>query len=312
MKEMFLDERIEVNPMPYLTLNEKQVQHFLNNGFVIIKNCFSRDFAKIWVDLAYERLGFNPADSMTWAKGIIHTPAYNYFRIKELSPLGWGAACDLLGDECRVKTPHLQFWGDSFIVNFHDGADCAWQPPSLHDANWHVGGDDFVHFLDSNEQGLVQVVIWQDIPHQGGGTFLALDSIQSIVQMLLEHPEGILPDSPLWGAIAAQCSNLVELSGEAGDVIMVHPLMLHTFSRNCTPIPSFITHASIPLQQPMNFNRENPDEFSLVEQVILNALNVDRLAFKMTATRKKVVPARVHLEHKMLEEQKARLARPHN
>ena len=57
----------------------------------------------------------------------------------------------------------------------------------------------------------------------------------------------------------------------------------------------------------MNFNRENPDDFSLVEKAVLKGLGVERLDFKPTRPRERVVPARVARQKKMLKEQKRRL-----
>ena len=57
----------------------------------------------------------------------------------------------------------------------------------------------------------------------------------------------------------------------------------------------------------MNFNRENPDEFSPVELAVLRSLGRDRLDFKIAAPRERIVPERVQRQQKMLEEQKARL-----
>jgi hypothetical protein len=57
----------------------------------------------------------------------------------------------------------------------------------------------------------------------------------------------------------------------------------------------------------MNFNQENPDEFSPVELGVLRGLGYDRLDFKPTAPRERLVPERVKRQQKMLDEQKARL-----
>eukprot|EP01051_Picozoa_sp_SAG22_P018948 SAG22_NODE_3348_length_1764_cov_2.810210_1_plen_40_part_10 len=38
----------------------------------------------------------------------------------------------------------------------------------------------FRHYLDSAEQGLLLLVLWGDIGHQGGGTFIAPDSVEKV------------------------------------------------------------------------------------------------------------------------------------
>ena len=54
----------------------------------------------------------------------------------------------------------------------------------------------------------------------------------------------------------------------------------------------------------MNFNRDNPDDFSPVELAVLSGLDKDRLDFRPTAPRERLVPERVKRQKKMLEEQK--------
>lgn len=289
------------------TLTEAEVQHFIDHGYVVVKHCFSREFAKEYVDFAYKRLGYDPADPATWEQAMIHMPAYHHFKIKEVSPRAWGATCDLLGGENRIKNPE-QAWGDGFIVNFRNGADREWEAPSAEIKGWHVDGDHFIHFLDSGEQGLLQVVVWQDIQHKGGGTLIAPDSIKPVAELLLAHPEGLDPYDKGWGGIAAQCREFVETIGEAGDVVMLHPLMLHASSQNVSGIPRFMTNPCIPLKDPLNLNRDNPDDFSPVELGILKALGTDRIDFKPTVERQNVVPERVRLQQKMLEEEKQRVS----
>jgi hypothetical protein len=58
----------------------------------------------------------------------------------------------------------------------------------------------------------------------------------------------------------------------------------------------------------MNFNRDNRDDYSLIELAVLRSLGVDRLDFKPTAPREEVVPDRVLRQRAVIEEEKQRLA----
>ena len=40
----------------------------------------------------------------------------------------------------------------------------------------------FTHFLDSGEQGLTVIVLFNDIVPRGGGTYIAPDGIKNVVQ----------------------------------------------------------------------------------------------------------------------------------
>lgn len=104
------------------------------------------------------------------------------------------------------------------------------------------------------------------------------------------------------------CSHFVEMTGEPGDVVLLHPLMLHSASKNHLRTVRVITNPPVSLRAPFNFNRADPAEYSIVERKTLKELGVERLDFKPTTERRRIVPARVARQQKMLEDEKKRLA----
>ncbi|MBV9866932.1 MAG: hypothetical protein JO316_16390 [Abitibacteriaceae bacterium] len=292
--------------MPYKFLTDEQVEQFLKRGFIVLHDCFSREVADEWVDRAFIRLGYDRHDPATWEQKRIHMPSHQHIDVKEFAPKVWGAACELLGGEERVAAPYR--WSDAFILNLGIGADQPWEPPSPTVKGWHKDGDFFRHFLDSPEQGLLTLVLWSDIEPRGGGTFVAADSVPPVARFLAAHPEGVLPGQFDFLALISECHEFVETTGKVGDVVLLHPYMLHTVSQNHLGTARLITNPPIHLREPMNFNREDPADFSLVEQAVLRGLGVERLDFQPTAPRERVVPERVKRQQKMLEEEKQRLA----
>jgi len=103
------------------------------------------------------------------------------------------------------------------------------------------------------------------------------------------------------------CNHFAEMHGEIGDVVLMHPLMLHSASKNHLREPRVITNPPVSLKEPFNFDRENPDDYSLVELKTLKTLGVDRLSFKNTTERRRVIPKRLQVQNMMLEEERKRL-----
>lgn len=293
-------------PKRYQVLSDEQVEHFLTHGYVVLHDCFSRETAKKLTDQAFVRLGYDPADPSTWQEAVIHMPTHHRQDVREFAPKVWDAVCDLLGGEERIKQPYT--WGDGFIVNLREGADRPWDPPSPSVKGWHKDGDFFRHFLDSPEQGLLTLVLWTDVHHQGGATFVAADSVPVVARFLAGHPEGVLPQDFPREQLMAQCHEFAEATGQVGDVYLLHPYILHAKSQNLLGLPRMITNPPVHLLEPMSFNRENPDDFSPVELAVLRGLGVERLDFQPTAPRERVVPERIARQQRMLEEEKARLA----
>lgn len=194
-----------------------------------------------------------------------------------------------------------------------------------HGANLLVGQ---VHYLDSPEQALLVIPIFSDIKPRGGGTMISPDGLGLIANYLASHPEGVLPtglsftpststyadpeaeDPGYWSHLKEikRCTQFVEMIGETGDVVLMHPLMMHSASKNYTRVPRVITNPPVSLKEPFNFAREDPEGYSLVERKTLKALGVNRLDYKTTTERRRIVPARIGHRDKMLEEEKRRLA----
>ncbi|KXN83603.1 hypothetical protein AN958_01168 [Leucoagaricus sp. SymC.cos] len=275
-------------------LNDEQAKHFLEHGYIVVRSAFTREQAAEFT-------------SEMWA---------------------WAAIKDLLGGEERIDEKAAT-WGDSFIVNLGT-EELAQQPESLSPKeldNWHVDGDFFIHFLDSPEQALLVIPLFSDIQPRGGGTMIATEGIGLVANYLANHPEGVRPvklgllpsdsaakepkdDPGFWSHPKAiqGCSKFVELTGEVGDVVLMHPLMLHSASKNHLRIPRVITNPPVALEQPFVFARENEDDYSLVEKKTLRALGKSRFNFKPTTERRNIVPARVAIQKQMEEEQRGRLA----
>jgi hypothetical protein len=287
-------------------LTGEQAGHFLERGFVRVRGAFDPADAQRSLDNAWLRFGYDRDDPASWAEKRIHLSSSSYMDARAFAPAAWGAAMDLVGGESRVTLPWQ--WGDGFIANLGVGDDRPWQPPSPAVGGWHKDGDFFRHFLDSPEQALLTFVLWTDMLHQGGGTFVAADSVPVVARFLAEHPEGVLQEDFDYAWLIGQCHDFVEMTGEAGDVVLLHPYTLHATSQNVLGVGRIITNPPLALREPMNFNRPHADDFSLVEQAILRGLGVDRLDFVPAAPREDVVPERIRLQQARTAAEDARLA----
>lgn len=127
-------------------------------------------------------------------------------------------------------------------------------------------------------------------------------------QKPIVEPEGLEFYNNL---IQEKCSNFVEATGQIGDVYLLHPLMLHTASRNALRIPRIIVNPKVSVKEPFRFDRtgEGNDTYSIVEQKTLRALGKPEglPGWKITAAREEVVPERVRIQAKMREEELRRM-----
>lgn len=301
-------------------LNASDIEHFLQFGYVKVPDCFDTapgSLAHQWVQHHWERAGYDPNDPATWIKDKIHFPSSSRAPISTVSPKAYAAIGQLLGGHDRIHPSTLE-WCDAFIANYHLGSDKPWVSAKEQTSGWHKDGDFFVHFLDSPEQALLTIILWTDVHHQGGPTYLAADSVAQVARFLANHPEGAWPATnsieaqqelaagrslslPPINEMIQQCSDFREATGKAGDVYLLHPFVLHASSQNVIRHARLITNPPVALSEPMRFNRADK-AYSVVEQGILNALNVDQLDFQPLSPRRRITPAR-HTRQALLKAQ---------
>ena len=282
----------------YRVLTEEQVQSFLDKGYLVVHDCLDMSIANRWIDETYERLGYDKNDPSTWVKDIVWMDHKNQLPVREVAPKAWAALMDVIGGEDRLEPQVMKLassghftsinsflWSDAFIVNFHRGIDQPWQPPSPQVKGWHKDGSYFRHFIDSREQALLPIVLWSDMLHQGGATFIAPDSVRVIARYLYEHPEGVDPHDFNFQELISQCTQFEEVTGKAGDFVIMHPYMLHASSQNTLGKPRFMSNPPVVLKEPMNLNRQNTEDFSLLERATLHYLGLERLDFHPAAQR---------------------------
>ena len=266
-------------------LSDTDQAHFLERGFVVARHAIPPDWVRQWQDLAWQRLGYDREDPQTWAKERVHLPPSQAVRVEEWAPRAFQAACELIGGRERLREPF--FWGDVFVCNMAEGAGQPYREPNAQSPGWHKDGYFFRHFLDSPQQGLLIIAAWTDVVSRGGGTFIAPDSVGVVARFLAEHPEGVKPD--VFGALIEQCEVFEEVPAQAGDVILLHPFMLHAVSQNVLRRPRFITNPILMLREPMNFNRRD-GAYSLVEHAVLRALDAQSFDFQPAAPRESKLP----------------------
>ncbi|ETI26175.1 hypothetical protein G647_02952 [Cladophialophora carrionii CBS 160.54] len=314
----------------YKVLTPDQVSHFMQHGYVVIEQCFSKEASDEWTKDVWTRLGMDPADKTTWTRERTNMPEHRRLQVPDFAPKAWDAICDLVGGEDRV-TEMSKTWSDSFIVNLGtpEGEGKEYGPKELD--GWHVDGDFFIHFLDSPEQALLVIPLFTDIHPNGGGTWICSEGPARIGKHLYDHPEGVTPhmtpvtddtdDTPATDPGLAFFNSTIqdradasfhEMTGRQGDVILLHPLTLHTASKNGRRLPRIITNPPVSLVEPFNFDRESSvaeEPYSLVERKTIQDLGGQEAltGWKVTGQRRRVVPERLRVQARWLEEEARRL-----
>ncbi len=292
------------------TLSPTQARHFVEHGWVVVKGAFSKQIAAdivacSWRELAeqgimqddpqtwklgpYTRTGGPPNVSIMASRGD-EAAAAQMLEIRtryglppqspllhDVAPRALGAQLDCIGGPDRMEDPERIRMPDSVAVNLcsEDGdlGEAGWR--STRAPGWHKDGWHFRHFLDSPQQGLLLAFFFSDILPNSGGTQICVDSVGVVARLLAQYPEGIHPDtvqSYIKPHMIKECNEFEELKGEAGDLAIMHPYMVHRVAGNPSGRARFAQFPSIQLARPMQFARDEPSDYSLTELVVLKEL----------------------------------------
>jgi len=120
--------------------------------------------------------------------------------------------------------------------------------------------------------------------------------------------------TPHWNDLAADSSktqdeSFHEMTGEIGDVVFMHPLMLHSASKNLLRDVRVITNPPVSLKEPFCFTRENKDDYSLVELKTLKDLDMPNGLgeWKITGPRREWISNRIRRHEEMKRQELERL-----
>jgi ectoine hydroxylase-related dioxygenase (phytanoyl-CoA dioxygenase family) len=139
--------------------------------------------------------------------------------------------------------------------------------------NWHIDGDYFIHYLDSPNQSLLAIPCIANVLKNGGATYICPDGIewwqniciitQKASRRIWQEGQKSINGMSFSGFVSRsriRRSGIFsqQMTGKCGDVVLMHPLMMHSASRNSLHIPRVITNPFVCLKEPFNFNREDP------------------------------------------------------
>lgn len=246
-------------------LSQHEVEQFITRGHVALRDAFPREVAAECRAFLWKELGLSPDDRAAWKKNVVHVqkvftsePFTGAFT-KRL----FDAIDDVMGEGRWVPPGGLGWWP----VAFPGFEPPPWKPPT---GGWHVDGIQFHHRLTSRDQGLLPLFVLSDIGPGDGGTAFDEGSHRVAARILAAaEPAGLDVNELAKRVTATPRLNVVEGTGRAGDVILLHPFMLHARSPNTGNSVRFICNPCIQYKEAM---RLDGPALSPVERAIKEAV----------------------------------------
>jgi ectoine hydroxylase-related dioxygenase (phytanoyl-CoA dioxygenase family) len=144
---------------------------------------------------------------------------------------------------------------------------------------WHV--DEFktsTYRLVSPLKAVQTIFLFSDVGPGDGATPIVRGSHRDVARMLAAvEPKGIEPGPDFQRRLEAMAdsSRIVSFTGEAGDVVMMHPFLAHGFGTNTGTRIRFGCNPLFELVEPLRLERGDAG-YSAVEQAVRIAIGLDR------------------------------------
>jgi hypothetical protein len=256
-------------------LSDDQIQRFVLDGFVRIDRAFPRELADEARAILWRDTGCDPHDPGTWTKPVIRLSGYKDppFLKAERTPV-LRAAFDQIAGKGRWRLGSLGF-GGPVVVRFP-------HPDAPGDDGWHIdtsfspdGGDPNERRANVRSRGrtLLMLFLFSDVgPHDAPTRIRVGSHIDMARHLAMAGEAGMSREDMMLDQMGADRPEALA-TGEAGDVYLCHPFLVHAGQRHQGTTPRFM--AQPPLhphpQDPVRLDRENGD-YSPVEIAIRQAL----------------------------------------
>lgn len=251
-------------------LPESEIRQFIEEGFVVVRRVFSRNLAEDILPLVWAKLDIDPNNPAAWTQSyVILKKVLHDEPIPQIFTHRYVEAVD---DLCGMGRGELSNGVGHWPIAFPGFGQTHWQP--LQNA-WHLDSNTDRHCLNSPKLGLIALHLFTDIAPGGGGTAIRIGSHRYTARILAEAGAEGVPKLELSRRAAAATNHLPyrEITGQAGDVLFMHPFTVHAGSTNTSARVRVLGHKLFPLREPMNFERNNPSDYSPVELAVVNALS---------------------------------------
>jgi hypothetical protein len=206
------------------------IEAFMRDGYTVVRGAFDADTAAacrdgIWAVLAEEGVDRHDRSTCTRPAVRINTPPGEAFRTASRSPrlaeaydllIGEGrwAPRDDVGGTVPVRFPSEEYPGE---------------------IGWHIegtfwGGTEYWTNVRSSTRGLLALFLFSDVGPWDAPTRLVLGSHLYAAAALAPAGEEGMPggDVPELLRPSVLCRAIAEATGQAGDVYLCHPFIVHT------------------------------------------------------------------------------------
>lgn len=264
-------------------LTDSQIQSFINDGFVKISGAFTGEVAAtsrelLWGMLESEHVNIDRNDSSTWP-GVSEVEPLNVIRID--------GSDDPTFVDC-ANTPKLTSASDqlvgagrwiprysmgSFVIPFPSDID-----ENLMD-HAHIDGCELINGryqlrFETDCRMLLMLFLYDDVTQINAPTQLWVGSHKLVAPVLFANKGNFMRSEDVTEQIPFKDLPIAYATGNAGDVYLCHPFIVHTGTFNRSNAPRFLAQPGLEPVEPLNVERGVGFNYSPVEIAVREAVGL--------------------------------------
>jgi hypothetical protein len=246
-------------------LGPKQVQRFIDDGFLRLDQAFPREVADACREILWRDTGLDPRDPATWTEPVLRLGdhAEEPFRRAASTPRLHAAFDQIVGPGRWIPRTSL----GGFPIRFPNPGDPG-------DAGWHVDGsyegqDGSLRLnVRSRGRALLMLFLFSDVGVDDAPTRIRVGSHLDVPRLLETAGDAGLSFMALAETLEASAERPLALAtGEPGDVYICHPFLVHAAQPHRGSVPRFMAQPPLYPAQPLELERED-GSYSPVEIAI--------------------------------------------
>jgi hypothetical protein len=254
--------------------DQDHLQLFLTDGYLHVDRAFPAALARECRDLLWRDTGCDPRDPATWTRPVVRLGDHGEepFRQAANTPRLHAAFDQLVGPGRWSPRTSL----GTFPVRFpscEDPGDAGWHV----DAGFYAADGSMRLNLVSRGRALLMLFLFSDVGVDDAPTRIRVGSHLDVPRLLESAGEEGLSFLELAAKLDCAAERPFALAtGQAGDVYLCHPFLVHGAQPHHGSVPRFIAQPPLYPSQPLSIDRQDGD-YSLVETAIRAGLGWQEL-----------------------------------
>jgi hypothetical protein len=255
-------------------LSTKQINCFIQDGFIKIENAFSTELAAECRAILWKETKCDPDNPLSWTQPVIRIGELGFDPFKKAA--NTNVLLNAYDQLAGIDNWHPKETLGSFPIRFP----CK---ETASDTGWHVDasfpGDDLANYFDwrininSKGRALLMLFLFSDISEIDGPTIIKVGSHFDVAKILEKEGEKGLSFIELANKLDSLPKRKVAIAtGKAGTVYLCHPFVVHAGQDVKGTKPKFMAQPALLTKKDFNI-KSKIEKLCPVEIAIIKGLN---------------------------------------